>query len=115
MYLMMKWHSSGSDGPESNMVPFSADCLNELLEFISNSAPLNAFRLAGRIREASEKLNLLPERGRIIPEFNDRSLREIFVSRYRIMYEIKSKEIVVIAVVHMSRDLQNVFPSEEDA
>ena len=89
--------------------------LNDLLEYISVSAPLNAYRLAGRIRQASETLDSLPERGRIIPEFNNTLLREIFVSRYRIMYEIKSHEIVIIAVVHMSRDLQNVFPSKEDA
>ena len=89
--------------------------LNDLLEFISDSAPLNAFRLAIRIREASETLDSLPEHGRIIPEFNDKSLREIFVSRYRIMYEIQVAEIIIIAVVHMSRDLQNIFLSKEDA
>ena len=89
--------------------------LQDLLEFISESAPINAFRIAKRIRESTESLNVFPERGRIIPEFNDATLHEIFISRYRIMYEIKNEEVIIIAIVHMSRDLQNVFSPKEDA
>lgn len=89
--------------------------LNDILEYISAQAPLNAFRLSKRIREASQTLDTLPERGRVIPELNDSSLREIFISRYRIMYRVMPNEIIIIAVIHMSRDLQNLFPVKEDA
>jgi plasmid stabilization system protein ParE len=84
--------------------------LREILEFISEDAPINASRLAERIKESSESLSALSQRGRIIPDFGDPTLREIFVNKYRIMYEVKASEIVIIAIVHMSRDLQNVFP-----
>src|SRR5690349_21404546 len=52
--------------------------LQNLFEYISESAPMNALRLAGRIHNASESLDEFPERGRVIPEFEDPSLREIF-------------------------------------
>ncbi len=84
--------------------------LREILDFISEDAPINAFRLAERIRKSSESLSTLSHRGRIIPDFGNSSLREIFVNKYRVMYEVKASEIIIIAIVHMSRDLQNVFP-----
>jgi toxin ParE1/3/4 len=89
--------------------------LQELFEYISESAPLNAYRLADKIRKTSDTLDLLSERGRVIPEFADQSLREIFVSRYRIMYQVLPKEIIITAVIHMSRDLQNIFPPKENS
>ena len=82
---------------------------------ISESAPLNAYRIAGKIRSKSETLDTMPERGRVIPEFSDPSQREIFVSRYSVMYQILPKEIIITAVIHMSRSLQNIFPPQEDA
>ena len=86
--------------------------LEELFEFIAGSAPVNASRLATRIKKASETLDILSERGRIVPEFHDDALREIFVSRYRIMYRLSEKEVIIAAVIHMSRDLQSIFHSE---
>jgi toxin ParE1/3/4 len=83
--------------------------LRKIFEYISESAPHNAYRLAEKIRAAAETLDILSERGRVIPEFEDRSLREIFVSKYRIMYKVLDKEIIITAVVHMSRDLRNSF------
>jgi plasmid stabilization system protein ParE len=89
--------------------------LSGILEFISNDAPLAAFRLAAKIRSASETLSTFPERGRIVPEFHDPTLREIFVSRFRILYEIQTEEVIIAAVIHMSRDLQKIFSVVEDA
>ncbi|MFI5263710.1 MAG: type II toxin-antitoxin system RelE/ParE family toxin [Candidatus Kapaibacterium sp.] len=88
--------------------------LQNLFEYITESSPLNAFRLADRIRKASESLNSFPERGRIIPEFEDPTLREIFISQYRLMYQVLQKEIIITAVIHMSRDLQNLFPPNQN-
>ena len=88
--------------------------LREIFEYISESTPLNAYRLAEKIRFAAETLDTMSERGRVIPEFEDRSLREIFVSKYRIMYKVLEQEIIIAAVVHMSRELRNIFPSTND-
>jgi len=88
--------------------------LQQILEFISRDAPLTAYRIATRIYESSEALSAMPDRGRVIPEFNDQTLREIFVSRYRIMYKVLNGEVLIIAVIHMSRDLQNTLSASED-
>ncbi len=88
--------------------------LREILEYITEAAPLNAFRLSEKIRQASETLDTMPDRGRIIPEFKDTSQREIFISKYRIMYQVLPEQVIITAVIHMSRDLQNIFPSATD-
>lgn len=88
--------------------------LREIFEYISESAPINAYRLSEKIRTAAETLETMPERGRVIPEFEERSLREIFVSKYRIMYKVLEKEIIIAAVVHMSRDLRKSIASAND-
>lgn len=41
--------------------------------------------------------------GRVVPEFADESIREIFAYSYRIIYRVKDEEIHVAAVVHGKR------------
>jgi len=43
--------------------------------------------------------------GRAVPEFHVGQLREVFDYPYRIIYRIRPDRIDIIAVVHMSRDL----------
>jgi plasmid stabilization system protein ParE len=58
---------------------------------------------------------LFPSEEGSSPEFHDPTLREIFVSRFRILYEIQTEEVIIAAVIHMSRDLQKIFSVVEDA
>jgi toxin ParE1/3/4 len=88
--------------------------LEQLLEFIGESAPATAYRLADKIHRAADSLTEDAERGRIVPELEAYFLREIFVNKYRLMYEVKPTEIEIIAIVHMSRDLRNVFPIHQN-
>jgi len=46
----------------------------------------------------------MAERGRIVPEFNRPSTRELFVFRYRLIYELSEDEVVIQAFLHGSRD-----------
>ena len=111
---MTKWNAFGGDGQNGKMDQIGKIEVEELLEFIGDSAPTNAFRLAEKIRKAADSLAENAERGRIVPKLEAYFLREIFVSRYRLMYEIKPSEIEIISIVHMSRDLRNVFPIHQN-
>ncbi|HEY0365225.1 MAG TPA: type II toxin-antitoxin system RelE/ParE family toxin, partial [Pyrinomonadaceae bacterium] len=47
-----------------------------------------------------------PERGRVVPEFDDESIRELIVRAYRIIYRLNHNErsIEVIRFWHAARD-----------
>jgi plasmid stabilization system protein ParE len=44
--------------------------------------------------------------GRIVPEFDDHNLREVFAYTYRIIYEIDGDSVTIAAVVHGNRMLE---------
>lgn len=45
--------------------------------------------------------------GRVVPELNDATIREIFVYSYRLIYSISEESVLFIAVVHGKRLLKN--------
>ena len=44
-------------------------------------------------------------RGRIVPEFGDPALRELFVYRYRLIYRAEAQHILIVAIIHGAREL----------
>ncbi|MDQ6735092.1 MAG: type II toxin-antitoxin system RelE/ParE family toxin [Nitrospirota bacterium] len=70
-----------------------------------------AAETAGRIITAVEKLARSPKLGRIVPEYQDSSLREIIVGNYRVVYRLGAKHLGIVAIVHGSRDLLRHLPA----
>jgi toxin ParE1/3/4 len=57
--------------------------------------------------EAARALEEFPKAGRIVPELNDKSIRELIAGFYRIIYRILTKEkIEVLTVYHSYRLLK---------
>lgn len=54
--------------------------------------------------QASRSLAELWDRGRIVPELADPRVRELLLSRYRVVYEVFDDRIAVTRVIHASRD-----------
>jgi plasmid stabilization system protein ParE len=50
-------------------------------------------------------LETLPRLGRMLPELNEDTIRELSLYSYRIIYEIKPIQIEVLAVIHKRREL----------
>ena len=48
----------------------------------------------------------LSEGGRVVSELNDQIVRELFIKRYRLLYEIHEQEIHVLAVLHGAREFK---------
>jgi len=49
----------------------------------------------------------LPRKGRKVPELNEDTVRELSLYSYRILYEIKSDNIIeVLAVIHKRQHLE---------
>jgi plasmid stabilization system protein ParE len=46
----------------------------------------------------------LSERGRIVPELDDPAVRELLLSRYRVVYEVFPNRVAIVRIIHASRD-----------
>lgn len=81
------------------------DDLDGLVHYISRDSEFYAHRFAERVVLAARRLGDFPESGRMIPEAEDTTLREIIVQGYRVMYRFDSDRVLVLAVMHGSRDV----------
>jgi plasmid stabilization system protein ParE len=62
--------------------------------------------LLDAVLEAAESLATLSSRGRLVPELDDAVTREIFVRDFRLMYEVSSAHVVIVAFVYGARDFE---------
>ena len=76
------------------------------MAFVAQDSPDSARSLLEQIFSVAQSLSGLSERGRVVPEWADPAIREVFVSRYRLMYRVTSDSIQMIAVVHGARDFE---------
>lgn len=86
--------------------------LEGIARYVAADSPANARKLLGRLLNSARKLATLPERGRLVPElvaFGIRSFQEIVVSPYRIVYRVRGREVLVLAVLDGRRDLEDVL------
>lgn len=51
----------------------------------------------------AESLGEFAERGQIVPEFRDPTIRELLVRPYRLVYKLSTSRVTVIAVIHGAR------------
>ena len=75
------------------------DCLDEILATIAEDSPKMAQRAFLVFESNAESLSDLANRGRIVPEVDSTTIREIFVYRYRLIYQISSSEVRILAVI----------------
>ena len=70
------------------------------------------FSFVREVREAASSLSHLPLRGRVVPELDDPSIREIFVKKYRLIYRVAKEATYVLGLIHGARDLAALFGRE---
>ena len=83
------------------------DDLADVVAYISRDSGFYARTFGEKVVLATRRLTEFPESGRIIPEADDKSLREIIVQGYRVMYRLEQDRALILAVMHGSRDLSN--------
>ena len=78
--------------------------LEEVAEYVAQDSREAAVRILERAMAVAASLGTLAGRGRMVPEIDDSSLRELLVFRYRLMYRIEAERVVVVAFIHGARD-----------
>ena len=66
----------------------------------------DAAALLDEILEAAASLSTLSERGRLVPELDEAVTREIFVRDFRLMYELSSVHVQIVAFAYGARDFE---------
>jgi addiction module RelE/StbE family toxin len=79
--------------------------LRDVTEYIARDSPTYAAATADRILDAIDNLVTYPKLGRVVPEYNNESIRELIVGNYRIVYRLRRQRIGIVAIVYGSRDL----------
>lgn len=80
--------------------------LKAIHDYIARDSTHYAKKVTRELVDKADALAELPRLGRVVPELGDESVREIPAYSYRILYEIKAGDtIVVLAVIHKRRDL----------
>jgi toxin ParE1/3/4 len=86
--------------------PRAASHLHHICEFIARDSETYACIFAQRIIKTIENISLFPLSGRIVPEYNDKNLRERIFGHYRIVYRLKEECIEIAAVCHGSKTME---------
>lgn len=82
----------------------SLEDIANIAEYIAKDSTRYAEIQVDDFFESSKVLETFPETGRIVPEAQDETLRELIVGFYRVIYRIKnSRHIDVLTVYHTSR------------
>lgn len=89
-------------------ITFTSSALTDLESielYISEDSPLVARRFISKIFDEISKLSVYPEMGKPVREFNDRTIREVLVKRYRVIYklELSNNHIYILRVIHGSK------------
>lgn len=87
--------------------------LEALAEYIGKDSPYYAAAFVKKIIEASQVLQSFPACGRVVPEIGSMGIREVFVKNYRLIYKIEETSIVILALVHGARDLNELWERED--
>jgi plasmid stabilization system protein ParE len=90
------------------------DDLRAVREHVSRDRPEAAKRLAGRIRDRVALLAVHPESGRVVPELEPLGYREVIAAPYRIVYELRKRDVVVLRVWHGRREMERADPVDAD-
>jgi toxin ParE1/3/4 len=64
------------------------DALDSVIGYIAQDSPQTALQVLDDALRAGASLAMFAERGRVVPELNDRAIRELFVYKYRLQYEV---------------------------
>jgi plasmid stabilization system protein ParE len=78
--------------------------------YISRDSISYAAAVVKKVLDSTRHLATFPHAGRVVHEFGDASIREIFVYSYRVIYRIDGENVIVASVVHGKR-LLDLIPS----
>ena len=84
--------------------------LKDIVGFIAEDSPSAAERFVKRLFQAVERLPHFPESGRVVPELDDPTVREIVRKPCRIVYGVdhERRTVGIVRVWHAARGIPDI-------
>ncbi|UXI03565.1 type II toxin-antitoxin system RelE/ParE family toxin [Photobacterium sp. TY1-4] len=89
--------------------------LNETAEYIALDNLVAAKLLVQSVFEKVERLELFPGSGRVPPELQHLSYREVVVSLCRVFYKQEGDKVFILHVMREERDLRKFLLSQQSS
>lgn len=84
--------------------------LKAIREYIARDSEYYALEFTSTVISTVEKLSDFPQMGRVVPEAQNETIRELLHQSYRIIYRAKEDHVDILTVLHGSRDLARKQP-----
>jgi len=86
--------------------------LEAVADYIAKDSRYYAAGFVREVREAARSLRRFPERGTVVAELNEPTIREIYIRQYRLIYEVGQKRVGILGFIHGARDLEALWKRE---
>jgi addiction module RelE/StbE family toxin len=86
---------------------FAIENLNDIGDYIEKDSFRYAEIVVNSLFDSTEILEQHPLAGRMVPEFNDKNIRELIRGNYRIIYKVLNESRIDILTIHHSARLLN--------
>jgi toxin ParE1/3/4 len=86
-------------------LPSAKADLQNIYQYIAIDSRKYAKHQVTKIREKTKVLLQYPHLGKIVPELQDETTRELIEGNYRIIYKISDESIIKILMIHHSARL----------
>lgn len=88
--------------------PEATEDLESIADYIARDSEFYARAVVAEILAVSRSIREFPLIGRIVPEIGNDRIRERLLYSYRLVYRIEPQRVLVVAVIHGKRLLENV-------
>ncbi|MEK7812817.1 MAG: type II toxin-antitoxin system RelE/ParE family toxin [Candidatus Desantisbacteria bacterium] len=89
--------------------------IEKVSDYIAKDSRCYAAAFVREINNAAYSLDYMAERGRIVPEFGNPTVRELLAGNYRLIYQITEQNVYIIGFIHGARDLLAVWEQDEQS
>ena len=76
------------------------DDLEAGAEYIARDSEHYAAAFVREVRDAAESLSEFAERGQVVPEFDDATLRELLIGAHRQIYQVSKPQVLMLGLIH---------------
>lgn len=87
--------------------------LDAAVSHIAEDSPQTAAAILERVLEAAASLATLSERGRVVPERGEPQIRELLVEPFRLVYQVRVEEVVMLGLIHQRQDFDRWSASKK--
>jgi toxin ParE1/3/4 len=77
--------------------------IQSIAKFIERDSHANAAHVVSKLTQATRRLSRFPFSGRMVPEWESPTFREVIVYDYRVIYKLGPKTVSIVTLLHSRR------------